>query len=155
MTAPPSITPVLTQPVTLKNQLYWQGSIASRNTIGGANNNVLPDNVSCAAWPDTPSCAQAYDLDFLRRFTTISQGGLTFVPTGVHFSGDGECLTGTAPNPNCVHGGSLPSTISLSGDSIDAAASTSLETMFIERDNRPVPPGFSSKGGLTSSQVIR
>ena len=139
----------------LKNQLYWQGSIASSNTIGGAPNKVIPDNVDCSPWGgDAGSCSQAYDLDFIRRFATINDTGVDFAPIGYLFSGGGSCAVATAPNPGCSPGG-LQTTITLSGDAIDVAASKSLDTFFIERDNRSVPPGFSSSGGLTSSQEIR
>ncbi|MBU0706191.1 hypothetical protein KJ657_04360 [Patescibacteria group bacterium] len=139
----------------LKNQLYWQGSIASYNTIGGGPNKVVPQNVSCIAWGnDVANCSQAYDLDFIRRFATINDTGVVFAPAGYLFSGGGSCEA-TAPNPNCSLG-SLPTTVSLTtGLAIDTANSKSLDTFFIERDNRPVPPGFSSSGGLTSSQEIR
>lgn len=139
----------------LKNQLFWQGSIASANTIGGAPNKVVPDNVDCSPWGgDAGSCSQAYDLDFIRRFATINDTGVDFAPVGYTFSGGGSCAVGAAPNPGCALGG-LPTTVTLAGDAIDVNASKSLDTFFIERDNRAVPQGFSSSGGLTSSQEIR
>jgi len=137
----------------LKNQLYWQGSIASRNTIGGASTLVVPKNVDCSPWSDQAKCSQAYDLDFVRRFTTVNESGVEYAPATYLFSGGGSCTA--SPNPSCALG-TLPTTISLNGsNTIDKTASKSLDTFFIERDNRPVPPGFSSSGGLTSSQEIR
>lgn len=139
----------------LVNQLYWQGSIASQNTIGGAPNTVVPVGADCGPWADTSSCAQAYDLDFLRRFTVIHDT-TDFAPNGYLFSGGGQC-SGDAVNPACAHGplGQNLSTVSIDAGQIDLTDSKSLDTLFIERDNRPVPPGFSSSGGLTSSQEIR
>lgn len=145
----------------LKNQLYWQGSIASRNTIGGAPNKAVPDGVDCDPWGNIINCAQAYDLDYLRRFTTVHDStGIDYAPAGYFFSGGGKCDPGIATNPGCILPGGLPSTVSLSGAapgpiSINVTASKSLDTFFIERDNRPVPPGFSSGGGLTSTSEIR
>jgi hypothetical protein len=138
----------------LKNQLYWQGSIASRNTIGGGPNVNIPEGVDCNAWSDDQSCAQAYDLDFLRRFTTVTKGTVTFAPLGSSFSGGGYCDPAIESNPGCIPG-SLPTTVTISSGSINLSNSKSLDTFFIERDNRPVPPGFTSSGGLTSSQEIR
>jgi hypothetical protein len=144
----------------LKNQLYWQGSIASKNTIGGAANNNTPEDVDCSDWSDGQSCAQAYDLDFLRRFVTLTKDGLTYAPSNYIYSGGGSCCSGGVceaeplVNPNCTNP-SLPSTISISSGAIDLINSKSTDTIFIERDNRPVPPGFTSSGGLTSSQEIR
>lgn len=147
----------------LINQLFWQGSIASRNTIGGAANKVVPDKVDCTSWDDNDiKCSQAYDLDFIRRFATVNEAGVEFTPAGYFFSGGGFC-NDVAPNPDCdlpVSAPPLPTTVTLLigapfSTSIDVAASKSLDTFFIERDNRPAPPGFSSSGGLTSSQEIR
>jgi len=140
----------------LKNQLFWQGSIASKNTIGGAPNKIIPKGVSCSAWPDDAgNCAKAYDLDFIRRFTTITDSGETFAPAGYNYSGGGSCSTPETPSNRGCSSGSLPTTITLSSGAINSVTSKSLDTFFIERDNRPVPPGFSSSGGLTSSQEIR
>ena len=141
----------------LKNQLFWQGSIATRNTIGGASTLVIPKGVDgeladCSSWDSDAACSQAYDLDFIRRFTTINESGVEYSPANYLFSGGGECVD--LPPITCNYGG-LPTTVTLSGLTIDVASSKSLDTFFIERDNRPVPPGFSSSGGLTSSQEIR
>lgn len=150
----------------LTNQLFWQGSIASRNTIGGASSKVVPDGIDCEnwplpgmdLWPDVGSCAQAFDLDFIRRFTTINEAGVEFTPDDYIFSGGGSCAY-VDPDPNCSSPDTLPTTVTLTGSgastAIDVDNSKSLDTFFIERDNRPVPPGFSSKGGMTSSQEIR
>jgi len=147
--------------VELTNQLFWQGSIASRNTIGGASNMIVPEGVDC----DDPwggvlgSCSQAYDLDFTRRFTTIKEAvtGDEYSPVSVLFSGGGSCTD--APIADCTIPGSLPTTVDLeagiNGGQVIDPDSKSLDAFFIERDNRPVPPGFSSKGGLTSTQEVR
>ncbi len=139
----------------LTNQLHWQGSIASENTIGGSASAILPDGIECGAWPDEQSCAQAYALDFLRRFITINESGDEFSPAGYLFSGGGSCV-GSYPAINCDDGGvGLPTTIAISSNFIDVPNSRSLDSFFIERDNRPIPLGFSSSGGLTSTQEIR
>lgn len=148
----------------LKNQIFWQGGIASRNTIGGATNLVFPKGTDgnpadCSLWNNDPtSCSQAYDLDFVRRFTTIKDSvtGIEYSPAGYLYSGGGQC-SDLAPDPNCSDP-TLPSTVTILGSGTAASIdpdSKSLDTFFIERDNRPVPPGFSSGGGLTSSQEIR
>lgn len=142
----------------LKNQLFWQGSIASRNTIGGAPNKVVPDGVDCDRWDNVINCAQAYDLDYVRRFATLNKGSGIYAPAGYLFSGGGSCVAALPTAPDCSHGtlGVTLSTISIdSGFILPTPASKSLNTFFIERDNRPVPPGFSSGGGLTSTSEIR
>ncbi len=145
----------------LKNQLYWQGSIASKNTIGGAPKKVTPVGADCSPWDngsgviDKVGCAQAYDFDFIRRFSTIhaDPANVDYTSPGTFFSGGGYCVL--LPSIACTPA-TLPTTIDLNaGNTIDVANSKSLDTFFIERDNRPVPPGFSSSGGLTSSQEIR
>ncbi|MDH5596879.1 MAG: hypothetical protein OEY44_02135, partial [Candidatus Peregrinibacteria bacterium] len=135
----------------LKNQLFWQGSIASRNTIGGAPSRIVPDGVDCFGLT-ADSCAQVYDLDYTRRFIVLydENNSVYYSPDGYLFSGGGTCNT----TPVCSLG-SLPTTVTLSAGTINQANSKSLDTFFIERDNRLVPPGFSSSGGLTSSQEIR
>lgn len=147
----------------LKNQLYWQGSIASRNTIGGAPNKTVPDGVDCTLWQKNISdCSQAYDLDYVRRFTTKHDDvqNIDYSLAGVLFSGGGRCVPVNVPvQPNCSLG-ALPTTVKImTGNSIDTSAppagSKSLDAFFIERDNRPVPPGFTSGGGLTSTSEIR
>lgn len=141
----------------LKNQLFWQGSIVSSNTIGAGANKIIPTGVDCKPWnDDVASCALAYDLDFLRRFITVhaEPEKIDFSPASYLFSGGGQCSPGTADKPGCVLGG-LPTTISLKAGSIDVQTSKSIDTFFIEKTNRPVPLGFSSGGGLSSSQEIR
>ncbi len=139
----------------LNHQLFWQGSIASKNTIGGTPQQIIPEGVDCSGWDDDEAnCSQAHDLDFIRRFTTINKGGFEVSPDGYVFSGGGSCTF--ANDPKCVMG-SLPSTVTLasSSNTIEPNTSKSLDAFFIERDDRPVPPGFSNKGGFTSSTEIR
>ncbi|MBN2306544.1 hypothetical protein JXD20_01015 [Candidatus Peregrinibacteria bacterium] len=143
----------------LGNQLLWQGSIASKNTIGGASTLVTPENADCSRWDSQAACSQAYDLDFTRRFTTIEDQdtGDTYAPASVLFSGGGSCVIGPI---NCTAGPILATTVELMAGTppnltVIDPDSQSLDAFFIERDNRPVPPGFSSKGGLTSTQEIR
>lgn len=139
----------------LTNQLYWQGSIASKNTIGGSPSSTLPSGVDCSPWPDTQSCAQAHDLDFLRRFITVNESGDEFSPAGYLFSGGGSC-SGTYPTINCNYGGiGLATTITIASNLIDVPASLSIDSFFVERDGRRAPLGFSNLGGFTSSQEIR
>lgn len=137
----------------LTNQLFWQGSLASRNTIGGTTRNIVPEGADCSKWDSISACSQAYDLDFTRRFSTTKDSvtGNQYAPVGTKFSGGGSCVD--TPTISCTLG-TLPTTISLFGNFI-SPASKSLNTFFVERDNRPVPPGFSSQGGLTSTQEIR
>ena len=140
----------------LRNQLYWQGSIASRNTIGGAPNKILPSGVDCTPWPDTESCSQAYDLDFTRRFAVIhsEDENVDYAATGYLLSGGGTCTN--PPGISCKNG-PLPTTVDLSGpnSTIDILQSKSLDTFFIQRDNRLVPAGFTNSSGLSSSSEIR
>ncbi|MFH1012552.1 MAG: hypothetical protein V1760_02285 [Candidatus Peregrinibacteria bacterium] len=135
----------------LKNQLYWQGSIASLNTIGGAKNRILPEGVSCEETGITPyECAQRYDMNFLRRFSASE----TAVANDGKFSGGGSCT----PLGSCTHGllGSAHSTIQLDAENhIDKNASKSIDTFFIEPENRPAPPGFTLTTEQESIEVIR
>jgi len=135
----------------LRNQLYWQGSIASRNTIGGAPGVVRPNGVDCALWPDAERCAQAHDLDFVRRFTVLfdAQNQVYYSTVGALFSGGGACIPAT-----CSLGG-FDTTITLINNFIDADNSKSLDPFYIERDNRPAPPGFTTETGYTSELDIR
>jgi hypothetical protein len=70
----------------LRNQLYWKGIIATRNTIGGADSSPVkfPSGVDTSCPPPscstaTPSCtsseiARIYDLAYLRTFHPTSGG---------------------------------------------------------------------------------
>ncbi|MFH0820730.1 MAG: hypothetical protein V1908_03065, partial [Candidatus Peregrinibacteria bacterium] len=135
----------------LKNQLYWQGSIASLNTLGGASRNVLPQGVICPNGLTPYECAQRYDLSFIRRFS-VTQAGDGVLNQGL-FSGGGTCAEDI-----CIPG-SLPSTVTitggLSGGLIDKTESASLDAFFIEPANRPAPPGFTVTSGQQSIDVIR
>ena len=135
----------------LKNQLYWQGSVASRNTIGGAPGRVRPAGVDCEPWSDVENCSQAYDLDFLRRFDVSYESGTNsyFSPPNSLFSGGGSCT-----QLGCSLG-SFATTINLIADFIDPPTSKSLDTFYIERDNRKAPPGFSHLSDFTSQADIR
>jgi hypothetical protein len=56
----------------LRNQLYWQGLIATQNTIGGADKNPIkcPDGITC----NSSETARIYDLAYLRTFHADSGG---------------------------------------------------------------------------------
>lgn len=141
---------------TLSNQLFWQGSLATRNTIGGSSKNIIPAGVDCSPWPDTESCAKAFDLDFLRRFTVyyLKEENAYYTLSSALFSGGGSC---TDNKPISCNPGNLPTTVDLSGpnNTINLEKSRSLNTVYIESDNRPSPPGFTLQGGFTSTQEIR
>ena len=146
----------------LRNQLFWQGVIMSRNTIGGGANKITPNGVNCDDWgiTDPISCAQVFDLDYIRRFVPASitgQPGEGYSPDGITFSGGGSCTSQA-----CSFGaGSLYSsdpdltTISLINGHINLDDSKSIDSFFVEKINRPIPPGFSVSGGLTQYTEIR
>jgi hypothetical protein len=142
----------------LNNQLYWQGSIVSKNTIGGAASKTKPEGVSCGTITDQSVCAQAYDLDYLRRFAprTLKQEGTGtilggYIPVDSLFSGGGYCKE----DFSCTLG-TLPTCITLNDDSyIDLTNSKSIDPLFIEKDNRPAPLGFTSGAGLERAIEIR
>lgn len=64
---------------TLANQLYIKGSLFSENTIGGSRANPVecPYYVDCI----TPSEAQQYDLNYIRRYTRIDTNADTIPDT--------------------------------------------------------------------------
>ncbi len=147
----------------LKNQLYWKGSIASRNTIGGTGQEPVrvPEGVECLDGDTDTSCAQRYDFDYMRRFTAVVDGGESTVAGGGLFSGGGCCGTGCAPDiaeGTCQYGQDyLPTLIKLDGGQIDEAESE-LAVFFVEKDPRTLnhpPPGFTLAGGFESIQDIR
>ncbi|MBU0727405.1 hypothetical protein KKA95_01850, partial [Patescibacteria group bacterium] len=138
--------------VDLKNQLYWQGSIVSRNTIGGAPNRIYPDGVDCFGQA-APICSQIYDMDYIRRFTVRDGSGFGYISAGTYFSGGGECTAGLG---TCVYGGGA-TTITLTGvpGDIDMSNSKSIDPFYIEKDNKPAPPGFTAGGGFEQGVEIR
>jgi hypothetical protein len=140
----------------LKNQLFWQGSIAGAGVL------KIPDGIVCPAGDTELSCAQRYDLDYLRRFTpsvTPAPAASSLIMNNGKFSGGGCCdvscgapVSGcTFPNPQL-----LPSTVVLSGDQIDDLKSE-LSTFYIEPSKRAtfIPPGFSLTTGQETTQTIR
>ena len=148
----------------LNNQLYWQGSIASRNTIGGAAQEKIPEGIECAAEDTLLNCAQRYDLDYLRRFAVVIDTDIippkSFIANDGEFSGGGKCPGGT-----CTLG-QLPTIVTLSGGNSgyileeDLAGNqlSELAPFFIEQDPRILnnpPPGFTVTIGLESIQEIR
>jgi len=135
----------------LKNQLFWQGSIATLNTLGGANQNVLPAGVECLGPLTLLDCAQRYDLNFLRRFSVTSDG-LSILNGGL-FSGGGSCINGSCSIPPSPL--SSFSTVSISAGKIDKNNSESLDAFYISPTSRPAPPGFSLTSELQSAPVIR
>ena len=143
----------------LGNQLYWQGSIVSRNTIGGAPKATLPAGVTrdddCPT-TDAFTCAQKYDLDYIRRFSVNNYDDGTYsggyVPDTTTYSGGNTCTDATPP----VCGDTEPTTILLNSDSlIDKANSKSVDPFFIEKDNRPAPPGFETTAGFERTIEVR
>ena len=141
----------------LKNQLYWQGSIASRNTIAGAGIQKVPEGLTCLGGDTRVECAQRYDLDYLRRFTVSIEAGTgnTSIANNGLFSGGGSCASGT-----CTTTGLLPSVVTLKGGNsgqIDKDQSE-LAPFFIEPDVRTTsnpPPGFTVAGEQGSVMEIR
>lgn len=140
----------------LSNQLLWQGSLATRNTIGGSASNTTPNGVDCSPWPDKESCAKAFDLDFLRRFTVyyLKEANIYYAPSNALFSGGGSC---TNNMPIDCSAGNLPTTVDLSGpnSTIDPNKSRSINTVYVEPNSRPIPLGFTLQGGFTNTQEIR
>ncbi len=143
----------------LSNQLYWRGSIASRNTIAGAGLSPpkTPEGTVCLENGDTAlSCAQRYDFDYLRRFTAVvkeaPETAGSFIASDGLFSGGGSCAAGS-----CTLGLLLPTTVVLAAGQIDVTESE-LAPFFIEKDPRTLslpPPGFTLTGGFESIQEIR
>lgn len=135
-------------PEPLSNQLFWQGSIASLNTLGGANTSLIPQGIACPTGLLPYPCSQRYDLNFLRRFSVLPDG--SGISNNGLFSGGGRCLPG-----GCSLG-PLPTIIELLPDNkIDRSDPNTLKAFFIEPLLRPAPPGFSVTTELESSQVIR
>ena len=147
----------------LANQLYWQGSIASRNTIAGAGQEKVPEGIECLPGDTRLNCAQRYDLDYMRRFTAVIDeitGDSQIASDGL-FSGGGCCGSG-CPFPildgTCQYGPAwLPTTVTLIGNRIDEAQSE-LATFFIEQDPHALtnpPPGFTVTVGVRAIEEIR
>ncbi|MBN2087833.1 hypothetical protein JW758_05820 [Candidatus Peregrinibacteria bacterium] len=145
----------------LRNQLYWKGSIVSRNTIGGAPSGTLPpgiNRITDCPGVDAATCAQKYDMDYIRRFVlrAYKDAGTGAVighysADGVKYSGGNQCIPGTPPN--CSFGGDT--TMTQDGTLINQENSLSTDPFFIEQDTRPAPPGFTTSAGLGRSQIIR
>lgn len=59
----------------LRNQLYWQGSLISQNTIGGSDMNppVCPSQFESDACNDRDA-ARIFDLNYIRTFHALSGG---------------------------------------------------------------------------------
>jgi len=142
----------------LANQLYWQGSIASRNTIAGASQEVIPDGIECLQKDIRLNCAQRYDLDFVRRFTAVVDS----VTKKSRIAGNGLMSGGGSCNPTtatCIVGNDprLPSVVNVVGGQIDEINSE-LAPFFIEQSVRTTsnpPPGFTILGGFESILEIR
>ncbi|MBI5412195.1 hypothetical protein HZA43_03395 [Candidatus Peregrinibacteria bacterium] len=142
-------------PQLLNNQLLWQGSIASKNTIGGAVSLQSPAGKSCPNISQL-NCAQRYDLDYLRRFT-VSENK---VAGNGKFSGGGSC-----DSQGVCTLGSLPTVISLVDTDADGIKETisleksTLDPFFIQKDDRRItinpPPGFSAASEQQFFQEIR
>ncbi len=147
----------------LSNQLYWQGSIVSRNTIGGAPSATLPPGISreddCGETVDAYICAQKFDMDYIRRFVLrpYKDGETTvghYAQTDAIYSGGNSC----AGSPLiCTFNGdtTMTSIVFDTNTLIDLELSKSDDPFFIEQDNRPAPPGFSTSAGFSRSQIIR
>ncbi|MBN2096769.1 hypothetical protein JW752_05270 [Candidatus Peregrinibacteria bacterium] len=145
----------------LRNQLYWRGSLASRNTIGGTGQDPvrIPDGITCEPGDTDLSCAQRYDFDYMRRFTAVVDGGASSIVGGGLFSGGGCCGTGCAPpiaEGTCQYG-TLPTSVILTGTQINEAESE-LAVFFVEPDPRTLsypPPGFTVPKSFEFIQEIR
>jgi hypothetical protein len=139
----------------LKNQLYWQGSLASRNTIAGAGIKKVPEGIKCLDQDTEQECAQRYDLDYIRRFTAVIDTANTtsgsMISNDGKFSGGGSCPAGKCSM------GTLPTVVKLNGNQVNKGSSE-LSTFYIEPSSRTSnnpPPGFSTIGGQESTQTIR
>ncbi len=139
---------------TVQNQLFWQGSIASKNTIGGADlaAPLLPEGIKADVCGTTPlrDCARRFDMNYLRRFTVTPEGAVT---GGGLFSGGGSCTL--SQNTAVCALGQWPTTVTLSGGIVDPKSSLSLDPFFIQPQNRPPAPGFSLSSVQQSTEVIR
>lgn len=132
----------------LKNQLLLEGSLASRNTIGGVEGGILPNGVKCEAGVNETDCIKKYDLNYIRRFS-INSDGTTIANEGL-FSGGGSC-DGT----DCTNG-TLSTSITFKADNtIDKNNSLSIDPFFIKQMNRTMPAGFSTNIIQKSTDVIR
>jgi len=146
----------------LNNQLYWRGSLASRNTIGGTGQDPvrIPDGTTCEPGDTDLSCAQRYDFDYIRRFTPVVDAGTSTIVGGGLFSGGGCCGTGCDPDRaegTCQLGPLLPTTVVLDGNQIDEAESE-LAVFFVAPDPRTLsypPPGFTVPKSFEFIQEIR
>ena len=135
----------------LKNQLFWLGSIASKNTIAGTAQKKKPEGIDCHTNDSELDCAKRYDFDYLRRFTVSSS--MDAIASGGNFSGGGNCKGGCSiPSSS-----KLPTVIKFNGSNIDKDKSE-LAPFFVKKDpgslNSP-PPGFTVIAGLESKQEIR
>ena len=141
----------------LVNQLYWLGSIASKNTIAGTILKKVPNGVTCISGETKLSCAKRYDLDYLRRFTAFidTDANTSYIGGNGKFSGGGSC----DPIERTCYSGHLylPQLIQLNGGQIDKKNSK-LAPLFIEKDIKALsypPPGFTISSGLITDQEIR
>lgn len=146
----------------LSNQLYWQGSIISRNTIGGAPSATLPPGIDrvadCGATVDAYVCAQKFDMDYIRRFVLrpYKDGEITvghYAQTDAKYSGGNIC-TGL-PLICTFNGDTTMASIVFDGNTLIDLEPSYDDPFFIEQDNRPAPPGFSTSAGFSRSQIIR
>jgi len=65
----------------LVNQLFVQGTLISKNTIGGSRQNPIEfpegyDSSSCSSGSDEQKCAERFDLNYLRNFAVNSSGSI-------------------------------------------------------------------------------
>ncbi|MFC1733479.1 hypothetical protein ACFL6I_24535 [candidate division KSB1 bacterium] len=152
----------------LANQLYWLGSIASRNSIAGAGRQPEPlipagieEGVGCLSGDSSFNCAQRYDFDYLRRFTAVvAQTGESQIANDGKFSGGGCCelVCDAALNEGECKQGTIPSLVTIDANKHIVEADSELSPFFIQREPRTInnpPPGFTTSEAVESSQVIR
>ena len=76
------------------------------------------------------------------------------LPGGNFFSGGGTCDEAV---PVCAHGplGSTRSKITLNGINLIDLDNSEIDPFYIEKDNRPAPPGFTTGAGFERAIEIR
>lgn len=159
-------------PSNLTNQLFWQGSIASENTIGGADAtplrfpNAMENNLTkyCYGSESNEECAKRYDLDYLRQFA-VSQPAPGQTITAGEF-GDGCSCSGICGACNSAvfeDHDAFPtnriSLIKLNGNQLDLNDPYSITaSVYVEphpNSSQNPPPGLSVFEGFDITPVIR
>ena len=101
-------------------------------------------------------------MDYLRRFVLTAYkdgGGDTighYAKDGIKYSGGNSCNVTLDP-PVCDFNGdtTLTTTAEATNQLISLELSKSDDPVFVEKDNKSAPPGFSTSAGFSGGQVIR